>query len=62
MELAEDARDFTGARVGEHSGFFLCQLKHMLALNYVLKGVTGTPDHQGCDETKEAGSLSLKAM
>lgn len=45
---------------GKHSAFFLSQLEHMLALNYVLKGVMGTPDHQGCDETKEAGSLSLK--
>lgn len=53
-------RSLLGGGEGEHSAFFLSQLKHMLALNYALKGVTGTPDHQGCDETKEAGSLSLK--
>lgn len=42
MELAGDARVFTGGR-GEHSGFFLSQLKHVVGFELCAKGSNGDP-------------------
>lgn len=59
MELAGDARVFTGGR-GEAQRFLPQSARARVGFELCAKGSNGAPDHQGCDETEEAGSLSLK--